>query len=308
MSAEIEAVVCIPSFRRPEGLRQILDSLAKQQASTRFAVVVVDNDAEHRQALPVAASFFASGLTGHAVVEAQQGNVHAINAAFSTALARYPGARYFLMVDDDEQAGPGWLDAMVKAAETHGAQIVGGPVRRVYSGPVSEAVARHPLFNSIEAETGPIAITHGSGNCLIARAVFERLGTPYFDPAFNFLGGGDMDFFTRARAAGFYFAWASDALVWEMVGVERLSARWIMNRSLRTGAINYAIDRKRRSGVGGWLMLGMKNALSVVRGAWRFVHMVVTTGRIFPATHWLLMPLGRILASFGWSTAPYKAN
>ena len=307
MNAEIEAVVCIPSFRRPEGLREILGSLARQDAVTRFAVVVVDNDAERREALPVAEAFFTSELTGLAVVEAQQGNVHAINTAFATAMRRYPAARYFLMVDDDERAEPGWLDAMVAVAKSNDAQIVGGPVRRAYSASTSEAVSRHPLFHSIEAPTGPIAIIHGSGNCLIARAVFEKLGAPYFDPAFNFLGGGDMDFFTRARAAGFAFAWAADAVVWETVGTERLSAGWIMRRSLRTGAINYAIDRKRRPGFGGWLTLAAKNIVSLLRGAFRFVRILVATRRILPAGHWVLMPLGRVLASFGWSTAPYKA-
>ncbi|TGP82364.1 glycosyltransferase family 2 protein, partial [bacterium M00.F.Ca.ET.221.01.1.1] len=36
-----EAVVCIPSFRRPEGLKKTLASLAAQKADFPFAVVVV---------------------------------------------------------------------------------------------------------------------------------------------------------------------------------------------------------------------------------------------------------------------------
>lgn len=308
MGGAIEVVVCIPSFRRPEGLRALLTSLVEQETERGFAVVVADNDATGREALSIADGFLESGLTGQAVLETQQGNVHAINAAFSTALAAYPGARWFLMIDDDERAGPGWLEAMVGTAERSGAQIVGGPVRRVYSAAVPEGVARHPLFHSIEAETGPVEIIHGSGNCLIGRDVFERLGAPFFDPAFNFLGGGDMDFFTRARALGFGFAWAGDALVWEDVLAERLSARWIMSRSLRTGAINYAIDRKRRPGAGGWMVLAGKNVLSLARGLVRFAGTCMHTRTMLPASHWVLMPVGRVLASFGWSTAPYKAG
>lgn len=307
MGGDVTAVVCIPSFRRPEGLRRTLESLARQQTEVEFATVVVDNDAEGQEALPVARQFFAAMLKGHAVVEAQQGNVHAINTAFATALALYPAAQYFLMIDDDEHAEPGWLDAMIGTAAAHDAQIVGGPVLRTYSTPVPNGVSRHPLFHSIEASSGPISIIHGSGNCLISRAVFERLGAPYFDPAYNFLGGGDMDFFTRARAASFDFAWAEDGLVHETVGAARLSARWIMERSLRTGAINYAIDRKHRPGVGGWIALSLKNAASLLRGTMRFVGSLLENRHILPASHWLLMPLGRVLASFGWSTSPYKA-
>ena len=40
------AVVCIPTFRRPAGLRKTLESLAAQAGANDFAVVVVENDAE----------------------------------------------------------------------------------------------------------------------------------------------------------------------------------------------------------------------------------------------------------------------
>lgn len=308
MRASVEAVVCIPSFRRPEGLRRVLESLTRQQTEIHFAVVVIDNDATGRAGLAVAEAFLPARLEGRALAEPRQGNVHAINAAFASALALYPTARYLLMIDDDEAAEPGWLAAMVAAAQLHRAQIVGGPVHRVFSAPVSPAISRHPLFRSIEAPAGPIDIIHGSGNCLVARAVFERLGAPFFDPAFNFLGGGDMDFFTRARATGFAFAWADEAVVSEFVEAERLTPRWIMARALRTGAINYAIDRKGHPGPAGWTLLALKNTASLGKGLVRFAAALARTRRLLPATHWLLMPLGRIMAAFGWSTSPYRAS
>ena len=42
--SEPEAVVCVPTFRRPEMLRRTLQSLVDQTTSIRFVVVVVDND------------------------------------------------------------------------------------------------------------------------------------------------------------------------------------------------------------------------------------------------------------------------
>ncbi|WP_164051005.1 glycosyltransferase, partial [Serratia marcescens] len=70
----------------------------------------------------------AGELAGLCVVEPAQGNVHAINAGFATALDAFPGAEYVLMIDDDEVASPGWLDAMIAAAERENVDIVGGPV------------------------------------------------------------------------------------------------------------------------------------------------------------------------------------
>ena len=79
--------------------------------------------------MPVAAEFLASGrFPGLCVVEPRQGNCHAINAAFETALATFPAATSLLMIDDDEIASPDWLELMVRAAEITGADLVGGPV------------------------------------------------------------------------------------------------------------------------------------------------------------------------------------
>src|ERR1700712_1754375 len=99
LDPSIEIVVCIPSFRRPQHLRLTLESLANQRTDRRFAVVVVENDALNCASVPVAAEFLASGkFPGLCVVEPQQGNCHAINAAFETALATFSAATHFLMI------------------------------------------------------------------------------------------------------------------------------------------------------------------------------------------------------------------
>ncbi|MFK0384203.1 polysaccharide biosynthesis UDP-hexose transferase UppJ [Agrobacterium sp. NPDC090273] len=303
-----EAVVCIPSFRRPEGLRKTLQSLAAQQVEFPFAIVVVDNDGEGQAGLGVARQFFAeTRFTGQALVEPTQGNCYAINTAFRTARQTYPSAQWFLMIDDDEAASPVWLAEMVKTAKSFGADIVGGPVNREFDAPAPKSVLAHPLFGSIEAPTGEVDQIHGSGNCLISRRVFDGLDKPEFDVQFNFLGGGDMDFFTRCRRAGFKFAWSADAVIIEYVPETRMAPRWIMTRSLRTGIINYSIDRAHRPGLQGGLLLGAKNVVSLGLSVIRAVSAFAKTGSLLPATHPPLMSVGRMMASVGVTLNPYKA-
>jgi glycosyltransferase involved in cell wall biosynthesis len=302
------AVVCVPSFRRPQGLLKALESLAMQRVEFSFAVVVVDNDARDQAAMSVAGAFFASGkLSGHVLLERQQGNVFAINRAFEAARTRYPSAQYLLMMDDDEEATELWLASMVGAAKSFNADIVGGPVRRRFEMPAPASVSEHPLFMSIETKSGLISQIHGSGNCLLSRRVFDTLENGRFDPQFNFLGGGDMDFFTRCRKAGLVSAWSSEALIYEDVPASRMAPKWIMERSLRTGIINYSIDRAHRPGAKGAMLLMLKNIVSLGLSIPRAMIALIRSREWLIASHPVLMSIGRMLASFGITLSPYKA-
>ena len=245
-------VVCIPCFRRPDHLRLTLDSLVNQRTPRSFAVVMVENDAAGRASAPVAAEYLAAGkLQGICLVEKRQGNCQAINAAFETAQALFPAATRFLMIDDDEIASPDWLELMVRTAEATGADVVGGPVLPVFDDDSQPWLARHPAFCPAYDYTGAVPQIYGCGNCLITRAAFERLGSPAFDLRFNFLGGGDCDFFYRGRNAGMTFHWTAEAVITETVPQNRTSLGWIAKRSLRIGVINYRAQSKAAQGAGG---------------------------------------------------------
>src|ERR1700737_4095604 len=200
LDPSIGTVVCIPCFRRPQHLRLTLQSLASQRTDRRFAVVIVENDAVRCESVPVGSEFLRAGrFPGLCVVEPRQGNCQAINAAFETALATFPTASNFLMIDDDEIASPDWLELMVRTAEATGADVVGGPVLQNFDDDMKRGLQHHPAFLPAYNASGPVPIIYGCGNCLIKRAVFAGLSSPAFDLRFNFLGGGDVDFFTRCR-------------------------------------------------------------------------------------------------------------
>ncbi len=299
-----EAVVCVPTFRRPAMLARTLRSLAEQRTSVSFAVVVTDNDAARREGFSAAQPFFTDGtLRGQVVIEPQQGNVHAINRAFSTALERYPQADYFLMIDDDEIAAPDWLEAMVATARRTQCDIVGAPVLPLFE---DGQERRHPVFWPAYWASGPVPMIYGSGNCLITRRAFERLGA-LFDPRFNFLGGGDTEFFTRAKHAGLRFFWTQEAVVREIVGPERTTSRWIVKRGLRIGAINYRIDCLRARSAARTPVLA-KNAAVVLLAAYRSLRLAIRRASLLETLHPLIVACGRWLAALGIYPEQYRAK
>jgi glycosyltransferase involved in cell wall biosynthesis len=304
----VDTVVCIPSFRRPAHLRKTLQSLAAQRAARRFAVVVVENDAAKSESVPVAAEFLRTSLHGLCVVEPRQGNVHAINAAFETARESFPRAVNFLMIDDDEIASPGWLDAMLRAADTTGADIVGGPVWPDFDDALKCGLRSHPAFAPAYDASGPVPVIYGSGNCLIRRAVFEQLAEPTFDLRFNLLGGGDTDFFWRCREVGMKFHWVAEAAINETVPPGRTSLRWLVARGLRIGAINYHVQRKVAPNAWSRFALTLKMLAALPLSLPRALRLALTAHKATVAMHPMTVAVGSALAAIGIEPQPYKAS
>jgi GT2 family glycosyltransferase len=305
----IGIVVCIPCFRRPDHLRKTLQSLVEQRTDRRFAVVMVENDASACGSVPVVNEFLRAGkLAGLCAVEPRQGNCHAINAAFETALAIFPGATDFLMIDDDEIASPDWLERMVRAAEMTGADVVGGPVLQCFNDDAKRGLQRHPAFRPAYEISGPVPIIYGCGNCLIRRSAFERLGSPAFDLRFNFLGGGDVDFFTRCRRLGMKFYWVADAVIAETVPDARTRLSWIALRGLRIGAINYRVQRKVAETRWSRIRLAVKVLALLPVSVFRAFRLLVTEWRPLIALHPMIVAAGCLLAAIGIEPQPYKAS
>jgi GT2 family glycosyltransferase len=305
----IGIVVCIPSFRRPQHLRLTLESLVRQRTGRRFAVVIVENDAAECEGARVAAEFLQSGkLSGLCLIEPRQGNCYAINTAFETALATFPAATSFLMIDDDEIASSDWLERMVCAAETTGADLVGGPVIPNFDDPGKRGLRRHPAFWPAYETSGPVPLIYGCGNCLITRSVFASLDDPSFDLRFNFLGGGDTDFFARCASAGMKFHWAAEAVITETIPPNRTSPGWLALRGLRIGAINYHVELKAARTLRLRLrllarLLG-RLPLSLVRAS----RLVFTGQKPIFALHPMTVAAGSALAALGIEPQPYKAS
>jgi glycosyltransferase involved in cell wall biosynthesis len=305
----VQAVVVIATFRRPTMLAETLASVAAQRTTVPFAVVVVENDDLRREGLSVATEWLARGaVPGIVIVEPAQGNVHAINAGFAFAMTAFPAADCILMIDDDERASPGWLALMVAAAGRMDADVVGGPVIPQFLEEAPALLARHPVFWPSHDATGPVPMIYGTGNCLIRRRVFERMGPRPLDPRFNFLGGGDLDFFTRCRHAGLTSFWVQEALITETVPADRARIGWVLRRGMRIGSINRAVEVKQAGSRLARVKVLAKDLAIVPIAVVRALVALARTGNPVIAAHPLAVSAGRIGAWAGLEQQPYRAG
>jgi GT2 family glycosyltransferase len=212
------------------------------------------------------------------------------------------------MIDDDEIASPDWLERMVRAAEATGADVVGGPVLQLFADEAKRGLQRHPAFRPAYDASGPVPIIYGCGNCLIRRPVFEKLGSPAFDPRFNFLGGGDVDFFTRCRRIGTKFLWLTEAVIVETVPDARTSPLWLALRGLRIGAINYHVQRKVARTPWLRVRLALKILALLPLSLFRAIRLFLAERKPLIALHPMIVAAGGLLAAIGIEPQPYKAS
>lgn len=220
--------VCIPTFKRPHILANLLDSLGVQNLDgLTMRIVVIDND-QRQTARPVVDAF-RRRCDFEVVydVEPRQNIALARNRAL-----RHVRADYFAFADDDETVSPLWLRSLLDCLLTHRADIVFGPVLSTL--PDGAPAWAEMFFNRPPRKTGDLLQTGATNNVMLRRAVIAEKEAR-FNPAFGLTGGEDTDFFHRAYLSGKRLVWCQDALIVEPVPASRLSLQWVRRRGFRGG-------------------------------------------------------------------------
>ncbi|WP_313807550.1 glycosyltransferase family 2 protein [Sphingobium sp.] len=236
-----EIIVCIATCNRPQGLRRTLDSLAAQRTQHNLEVLVADNDAARQEGMAVVEQLAAQGYRWpiEALLVAERGIPLVRNALVAAALAR-PGVTHIAMLDDDEAASPGWIDALA----AWDADVVGGAVLREMDSAIAPWAARHPLLAPKQrGRSGPVALVDSTANVLMAASALRAMGDRPFDDRMALTGGSDKQLFTRMQRLGLRFAWSEEAVVTELIPASRVTAKWLLMRGYRLGMTDMMVER-----------------------------------------------------------------
>lgn len=255
--------IVIPTQRRPAGLERAARSALAQTGleTSSLELVVVDNDlTPSAQALVERLAADAPFAVSY-VHEPRPGVAFARNAAMARVRSDFVA-----FLDDDEEAPPGWLAALLDVQSRYHADVVFGPVRgRVPSDVHGRYKAYLEQFFSRRGPAGEGLIDdfYGCGDSLLRLASVPNRHAP-FGAERNYIGGEDDLLFGQMKARGARFAWAPAAWVWEDPAPSRLSLRYTLARAFAYGqgpsAACAAASPPDRLGVAGWMAVGVGQA------------------------------------------------
>jgi hypothetical protein len=282
--------VLIPTLRRPESLERALGSLAKQERRDLIAQVVVVDNSPEGSARPVADRWLGA-LPLTYVHEPRPGVATARNAG----LARIE-APYVAFLDDDEEAPPHWLGALLATHQGFEADVTFGPWRgQASAAPDWKRPYLDAFFSRIGPDSsGPTEERYGCGNSLMTRAT-TLAGPAPFDPAYDQVGGEDDRLYQALTARGARFAWSAEAWVWEHAPPHRCRIDYTLRRAFSFGQTPTTDCAHVRdwAGVVRWMAIGAAQAL--VYGIMAALLWLVGSGRRLVMTDRAVRGLGKVI-------------
>lgn len=236
LTEKMKVAVCVITYRRPKGLKRLIESLNKlafdKCKAPNLQVIVVDND-------PAGLAYkFCEVIRSDLnwplkrSVEPRRGIPHARNKA--VACAQEEHVDFIAFLDDDEVPEPSWLDELLYIQELYYADVVAGPVLPRFTEPVAPWMEKGKFFERRRLPTGDVIDWAATNNVLVCSEVFEKMDK-LFDERFALTGGSDKDFFMRVHRRGYKMVWADDAIVYELVPKSRANVRWLLQRQYRVG-------------------------------------------------------------------------
>ena len=231
----MKVAVCVITCQRPEGLKRLLNGLNRLSfdkcVTPQIETIVVDNDAEGSvREICESLNSKIKWLIKYCI-EPSRGIPYARNKSLTCV---EKDADFIAFIDDDEVPAPGWLDELLYAQKTYGADVVHGAVIPYFNEAVPEWIVKGRFFERPYQPTGSILNKAATNNTLVRFEVFNNMNK-LFDERFALNGGDDLHFFMRVYRAGYKIVQANEAIVYEWIPDSRANAKWLLQRAYRGG-------------------------------------------------------------------------
>lgn len=264
----LKVSICISTYKRPEGLRQLLnglDSLIFPNIieDPDIEVIVVDNDSQG------SAAAICDELTNSFrwclsyQIEPKQGVTYARNRSVQLISEE---SIFVAFIDDDEIPSPVWLDELMSTQKEFDADVVTGPVYpRFEEETIANWISKGRFFNPPDRETGTNLEIAYTNNVLVRAACLRDLA-PVFDEDLAFRGSEDVHLFMRLFKSGAKIVWSNEAIVHESIPSERTRLSWLLKRNYYGWSCHSLLEKRIFPSLRGQLERSIKGIMLFIFG------------------------------------------
>ena len=249
---DISVVIC--TYNRSRHLKNVLSSLAEQEVSDdlTWEIVVIDNNSKDNTKDIVRDFKSTTSIPVQYFTEEKQGLSHARNRGIVEATGKYVA-----FTDDDAIAEKKWVASLHEGLMKYGCDCVGGKIflrtEKELPGWLNRELWGFLGYLDYGDEEINFDDTHYpfGGNMVFPKDFFARIG--YFNPNYGRIGnkdfGGDeYELFTRFLASGGKGMYIPSAIVYHVIGPEKLQKQYFRKLHFRAGeqrALNESAEYKR---------------------------------------------------------------
>jgi succinoglycan biosynthesis protein ExoM len=236
----LSIVIC--TYERPRLLAALLHSLIGQtfESTAGVEIVVVDNsDGETARST-------VEGLSGVSPMPLRYLTAHPANISVArNAGCRASRGEAVAFLDDDQEAEPGWVAAVLDGLTHLPHDVLFGPITPRFEAPEAVTPSARTLFT--RAGDDPrgqdlFALRRPASQTFVlstANSVFRRgtalPGPDPFDPYFGQCGGEDLHLLCRLAQQGRRFGWLPDARATDFVPAHRCGTAYLVRRHFAGG-------------------------------------------------------------------------
>lgn len=230
--------IMICTYKRPEKLKDTLNSILHLDCNlNRAVVVVVDNDI-CKSAKSVVYSY-KDRLNIIYGVESNRGISNARNRCLS--IASRIDCEFVAFIDDDETFEKRWIEEAINCLNRNNADIVAGPVYRVYPELTPSWIIKSKLFEPKEMNDGAVLDKCATGNVLMKK---ENIYGMRFDIKYAVSGGEDTKFFMEMNKKGKKIVYSKKSVIYETIESDRISIRYTAKRIFREASYYVHIEKE----------------------------------------------------------------
>ncbi len=238
---DISVIIC--TYNRSNHLRNVLRSLSEQVVpnNLEWEIVVVDNNSTDDTIEVVKDFGNDSSLPIKYIKEEKQGLSHARNRGILESKGKYVA-----FTDDDAITDRNWVTSLYEAFQKYGCDCVGGRIYLRFASEMPRWLKRelwgffgfldhgHRAFEVIDEHIF-------GGNMAFSKEILNKSG--FFNPnrgrtATVLIGGEELELLKRVKSAGGKIIYQPAALVYHVIGSEKLKKQYFRKLHYYEGVIS----------------------------------------------------------------------